>query len=118
MDAITATTLAGFVCIIWAILGSRLIRLPSQKKRYQKMNDKKLIKYNVQVRLFRNVLVAFTIFVSLALIFVLSTMSDSGFRTYLVCLLIVLLALEVSSFLIFREITKISQSEIKNRERS
>lgn len=113
MDPIAVTVIVGMA---FMLLTPLCMRHPSQRKRYQKMDDRKLINESVHARMMKNRALILAFLGPLPLAFLLGFVSDSGVRTYLACLviLVALLALSASEF--FWEILRITRSEIEFRK--
>ena len=113
MDTVTIISLILFACII---APSFLLKLPSAKKRYQKMNDRKLIEANVTARMANKHIIIAAILIPLSFGLVIYFMGNIKASYYLTLFIFIALVALISGGIAMQEITRITRSEIEYRK--
>jgi len=113
MDPIVVIVLVGFALMLLSLI---LMRLPSARKRYQHMDDRKLIGTRVQARMMRVVMLGIAFLGPVPFAFIVSIMKDPSTRKYLLCLMILVTLGGVMGFWLFFEVARLATTEIELRK--
>jgi hypothetical protein len=113
MDPIAVTTIVG---VALTLLVPMLMRLPSERRRYQRMDDRKLIDTRVQARMMRGVMIAIAFLGPVPFSFVVGMMKDPSAKTFFICLMILVTLCGVMGFWLFFEMTRLATTEIELRK--
>jgi hypothetical protein len=113
MEPIATTTIIGVALTIFVPM---LMRLPSERKRYQRMDDQKLIDTRVFARMMRGVMIAIILLGPIPFAFLIGVMKNPSLTTLLLCTMIGATLCGVMGFWMFFEMVRLATTELETRK--
>lgn len=113
MNPIAASTLGGLAFMAFIFV---LQNLPSTKRRYQKMDDRALLRANVSAKMMRRCFLIITIVAPFVLVQPIILLRSSEIATVFICLMVLTIIGGIATFWMHWDIVRLSQSEIEYRK--
>ncbi len=113
MDPIAGTAIVG---VALTLLVPSLLRLPSERRRFQRMDDRKLIDTKVTARMMRGVMITIAFLGPVPFAFIVGSMKDPFVAEVMICAMIAVTLCGIMGFWLFFEMARLATTELELRK--